>query len=217
MKDRIFTTKDSSNNDWVLKFKRPTQSQINKAELIYRKKFSDAVRNDVLLRDEAIKIVKRRGLYDSEEEKKELDLRVKIASLEDSLSDIKDYSKGKTVCDEISKLRTELMDHSSVVTSIMENTCEAIANSERNQYFVVQCIYDDNTDQRVYKDIDDFKSKVNERASLDAYQETLIANLESRMGKELPSDLTKEFAENVWLSSNTKKDEKKKKKKSKTK
>jgi hypothetical protein len=82
----------------------------------------------------------------------------------------------------------------------MEHTCESIANDERNQFLTSECVFVSGTSQKVYKDVDDFKSRRNEPGAIESYREAVIAALESALGRELPSDLTTEYAENKWLS-----------------
>ena len=207
MKDaREFTVKvDEDEETW--EFRRPNQKTLNKADLIYRAKFSEALRMGLLLNAEAIKVLKERGLWDSAQEDEERVMRDEIASLESKLEDPTLSNKdGKDLCSNIADLRVKLSDHGSIVTSTMENTCESIANDERNQFLTAQCVHHSGG-QKVYKDVDDFKSRRAEPGAIDAYREAIISSLEVVVGRELPSDLTEEYAENKWLSTRDVKNE----------
>lgn len=199
MKDRIFTTKNKAGEDWKLRFKRPTQAILTKADLASKKAFSNNLRDGLLLNKEAEDLLRARGLWDDEKDKKAQDMRAKIASLEEELKSTSDEKKGKPLCEELLKLRQELISHNGIITSVVENTCEAVANNERNYYLAAACVYDEETGEKVYKDIEDFKNRLDELASVDCYRETLVSGLEALMGRDLPSDLSDEYPEVKWL------------------
>lgn len=201
MKDaRQFVVKDGE-EEATWEFRRPSQKVLNKAELIYRAKFSEALRNGLLLSAEATKVLKERGLWDAAQEVEEREMRDEIAKLEGKLEDKTLSNKaGKDLCSKIADLRVKLSEHGSVVSSTMENTCESIANDERNQFLTAECVYYADSSQKVYKDVDDFKSRRDKPGAIDAYREAIISSLEVVVGRELPSDLTEEYAENKWLS-----------------
>lgn len=200
MKDRIFTTKDAGGEELVLVFKRPSQSILTRSELVYREKYSEAFRKGLLLNAEVVKMMKERGLWDSSKEEEADEMRDKINQLEEKLKDPGlDNTDGQKICDELVQLRLELMNHNRMLTSVTDNTVESVANEERNQFLTAECVYNHKTGQKVYKDIEDFKSKLDEQSTIDSYRETVIASLEVVMGRDLSSDLTDEYAENKWL------------------
>lgn len=200
MKDRIFTTKDTDGNDLVLLFKRPNQKVFNKAELVYREKYSEAFRLGLLLNAEVIDTMKKRGLWDDSKELEADAMRAEISALEEKLSDpTLDNDAGMKICNELSTKRLELMMHNRMLTSVTDNTVESSATEERNQFLTAECVYNNKTGAKVYKDVEDFKSRLDEVASIDSYREAVIASLEVTMGRDLSSDLTEEYAENRWL------------------
>jgi hypothetical protein len=183
-----------------LKFKRPTQEVLSKAELVYRQYFSKNLRGGLLLNKEAENILKERGLWDDGSEKELLETHGQIAELEKELeSPSLSNEEGKAICDKIRELRLKLVDLNSLVSSVTENTCENVAMEERNYFVAAECVY--NSDgAKVFKSTDDFKSKLDTSMALDSYRETLVESLERRVGRDLPSDLSAEYAENKWLS-----------------
>ena len=200
--DRIFTTKDNDDNEWILKFKRPTQSAIRHAELVYRSGFSKALKAGILLSSEITSILEERGVWDDDKEEEGRVMRNEIEQMEETLKDnTLSNDQGKAVCERIGELREKLQGHNNAFTSVSDNTCESFANEERNKYLVSECIYDNKTSVKVYKDVEDFNNRMNEISALDAYKETVIAALEVVVGKDLPSDLTSDYAENKWLAS----------------
>jgi len=52
----------------------------------------------------------------------------------------------------------------------------------------------------VYKDLEDFKGRINEISTIDSYREASIASLEALIGQDLPSDLSTQYTENKWLA-----------------
>jgi hypothetical protein len=55
------------------------------------------------------------------------------------------------------------------------------------------------TGNKVFKDVDDFVSRLDEQVALDSYREAVISGLEESLDVELPSDLTSHYPENKWL------------------
>jgi len=201
MKDRVFKTTDKDDNELVLKLTRPSQKVLNKSDLVYRTTFSKALREGVLTSAEVDKILRDRGIWDDEKEAEAAEIRAKIVDFEAKLAD-KSLSneQGTAICDEITKTRVELMRHNSIYTTVADNTCENMGNEARNQFLCVSCVYDNKTGLKVYKDVDDFQNRLDEASALDSYRETMISSLEVAMGRDLPSDLTEEYAERKWLS-----------------
>ena len=200
-KDRVFTTKDRDGNDWVLKFSRPSQKILNKGELVYRTVFSRALRQDVCTQAEIDNLLRERGIWNDKKEDKAEKMRVEIATLEAKLSDISlTNEQGKLVCEEIRRQRLDLLRHNSIYTQISDNTCETMASEARTQLFAAECVCDNKTDLRVFKDVDDFKERLDELSAQDSFREAMISSLEVVVGRELPSDLTTEYAENKWLT-----------------
>jgi hypothetical protein len=52
----------------------------------------------------------------------------------------------------------------------------------------------------VYKDLEDFRSRLDETSTIDSYREATIASLEVLIGQDLPSDLSTQYTENKWLA-----------------
>lgn len=202
MKDvRIFKTKNKAGADLVYKYVRPSQKVQSAGELVYRSKYSEAMRAGILLNAEVQKMLKARGIWDDAQEAQSAELRLEIASLEDKLKDQGlSNDDGQKVVDEIRLLRRKLQEHTGMLNSVSDNTCEAIATEERNQYFTAECIFDNSTGAKVYKSLEDFKSRLDDPSTVDCFRETVIASLEVLIGKDLPSDLQSEYAENRWLT-----------------
>jgi len=201
MKDRIFTSKDVEGNELTLKFVRPNQAVLSKAELVFRSAFSKAFRADIITNAEVEKMLRERNIWSDDERNQATDLRVKIIELENKLEDNNaslSNDQGVALCNEITTLRLKLMSLNSIYQTIADNTCETVAQESRNRFLCSQCIVDNTTGLRVYKDVEDFDKRSDEVLAFDAFRETVIASLEVSAGRQLPSDLTEDYAENKW-------------------
>lgn len=200
-KVREFTTVDEDGNELVYEYRRPSQGILQKADLVSRKKFSESVREGILLNQEVAKILKDRGLWTDEDDEKDIALQKEIRTLEEKLADESiSNDEGVNLVDEIKKLRLELRSHRSTFTSISDATCESLANEEKNMFLAASCVFDKKTGGKVYKSLEDFKQRLSEPAAIDSYREATVASLEDVLRQELPSDLTKERAEEKWLA-----------------
>jgi len=198
---RVFKTVDKDENDLVLEFRRPTQAVIAKGELISRAKFSEAFRAGVVMNAEVAKLLRDRGLWGDEQEKLSLEYRKKIRELEESLKDATiSNEKGKLIVEEIREQRALLDQHESLFRNVADATCETLAQEERNMFYASECIYNKTSGEKVYKNLEDFKARLSERATIDSYLEATIASLEVLIGQELPSDLSTNYEENKWLA-----------------
>lgn len=199
MQDRIFTSKNTEDEEITLKFRRPTQAILSKAELTYRSAFSKAFRADIITSAEVEKMLRERGIWNEDHQNKDGQLRDEILDLEQKLEDHSlSNEQGESVCVEIDDKRMELIRLGSIYQQIADNTCETIANEARNQFLCAECIMDNKTGLRVYKDVNDYLVRRDEALATDAFRETVIATLEILAGRALPSDLTEDFPENKW-------------------
>lgn len=198
---RVFKTQDSEGNELVFEFRRPSQAIISKAELVSRARYSEAFRAGVLVNKEVFKALRERGLWGDKEEEENNRLRDRIGELEEKLRDPGiSNEEGLALVAELKATRLEQQNHTSVVTNVTDATCESIANEERNMFYAASCTYNKNTGQKVYKDLEDFKSRLNELQTVEAYREATIASLEVLTGQDLPSDLSTQYTENKWLA-----------------
>jgi len=201
MKDRIFTSVDKDGNELTLKFVRPTQSVLSKAELVYRSAFSKAFRADIITNAEVEKMLKERNIWNDDERAKANKLRLEIYDLETKLAENNptlSNEQGLALCSQITTLRIDLMQLNSIYQTIVDNTCETIAQEARNRLLTTECIVDNATGLRVYKDVKDWEDRSDERLAFDAFRETVVASLEVQAGRSLPSDITEDYAENKW-------------------
>jgi len=198
---RVFATKDEEGEELLYEFRRPTQAVMSKAELVRRAKFSEAFRAGVVVNAEVFKILRERNLWGDDEEAKSSELRDKITKAEEGLNDEGiTNDDGMELVEKIKLLRSELDEHQSIATQISDATCESVANENVNMFYAASCVYDKNTGAKVYKDLEDFRSRLDNASTIDSYREATIASLEVLIGKDLPSDLSTQYTENKWLA-----------------
>jgi hypothetical protein len=198
---RVFATKDEDGNELLYEFRRPTQAVMSKAELVRRAKFSEAFRAGVVVNAEVFKILRERDLWGDDEEAKSAELRAEIAKTEESFKDEGvTNDSGMQLVAKIKLLRLELDSHQSIATQISDATCESVANEAVNMFYAASCVFDKNTGAKVYKDLEDFRSRLDETSTIDSYREATIASLEVLIGQDLPSDLSTQYTENKWLA-----------------
>lgn len=198
---RVFKTKDNEGNELLYEFRRPTQAQISKAELVARAKFSEAFRAGIVLAAEAKKLLAERGMWGDEQEAEALRMRGEISDLEAKLRDPTiSNEEGRELVDAIRAKRQELDEFQSIIQSISGGTCESVAQEEKNMFYAAECVFNKNTGQKVYKNLEEFKNRLNELSTVEAYAEATIASLEVLIGEDLPSDLSTRYAENMWMA-----------------
>lgn len=206
---RVFNSKDKNGKELALKFVRPNQSTISQGDLKYRENYSKAFRAGVLVNAEVMKMLRERGLWDESKDAEVDTLRAEIAQLEDKLDSDLSLSNedGEKLVLRIKELRLELARLNSVYTTVVDNTCESIGNEARSQSFAANCVVDAKSGVRVFKNLDDYLSRLDEQVALDSYREAVIAGLEEQLNVELPSDLTSHYSENKWLANRKQKKE----------
>lgn len=198
---RVFKTTDEDGGELLYEFRRPTQAVMSKAELVRRARFSEAFRAGVVVNAEVFKLLRERGLWGDDEEAVSADFRKQIAEAESALKDEGlSNDDGLALVAKIRELRAQLDDHQSMATQIADATCESLANEAVNMFYAASCVYNKSTGQKVYKDLEDFRARINERATIDSYREASIASLEVLIGQDLPSDLSTQYTENKWLA-----------------
>jgi len=198
---RVFKTKDEDGSELLYEFRRPSQAVISKGELISRAKFSEAFRAGIVLNAEAKKILAERDMWGEKEEAEALRMRIRINDLEAKLKDPSvSNDEGKALVEQIRDARLELDEYQSIIQSISGGTCESVAQEEKNMFYAAECVFNKNTGQKVYKNLEEFKNRLNELSTVEAYAEATIASLEVLIGEDLPSDLSTRYAENMWMA-----------------
>lgn len=203
MKDREFTTVDKDGKEVSVVFKHPTQSQIMKGDFTYRKYFSEAIREGLMTNAEATKLLKDRQIWSQEMDNKEIALRKEINDIENEFREssiTKDDGLVKRI--KLKGLRNELDELTSVYSSISNNTAESVASEYRMQFYASDCSYFKDGMRKIFKDINDFRSRLDEAISLDCYRHAVVVNYELALGRALPDGLNADYPEDSWFLEN---------------
>jgi len=105
-----------------------------------------------------------------------------------------------SIYDQIKEVRRDMQRASNVRSNVLDNTAESMAAEMRTQFFASECSVYNNTGQRVFSDLKDFLSRLDENIATDSYRQALIINYEKALGIVLPNDLSETLLpEDEWL------------------
>lgn len=200
MEARIFKSEDSSGQEVILRFVRPSQKVVSKGDFIYRENFSKAIRAGFMTNAEANKLLLDRGLWTEKEDEELVETRNKISALEGELVDAS-KKDGMDLFDEIKSLRLKQTTLQSIRSNILDNTAEQAASEMRTQFYASECVLFNGSGKRVFKDFDDFLSRLDEKLAIDSYRQALISNYEYMFGINVPENFESLLPEDKWLKS----------------
>lgn len=202
MEDRIFKSVDKDGKEVDLKFKRPNQMALSKGDFVYRKEFSNAVRAGIMTSAEANKLLKDRGIWDEEKEAQEVSLRKEVGALERKFKGETPPTEdeGLELREKLKKLRVELAELTAIYSSIVDSTAESVASEMRTQFFASECVVYKDSGKRVFKSLDEFRERMDERLVVDSYRQALISNWEQSLGIAITDEATKALPEDEWLA-----------------
>jgi hypothetical protein len=202
-KDKIFTSKKPDGKEVEIKFLKPSQKVISRGDFVYREHFGKSVRAGLMTNAEAEKLLKDRNIWNDERESEAIDIQVRINDLEEkfSLDTAIDTNEGLKIYKELKELRSDLLSLTNIRRAIVDNTAEAMAAEMRTQFYASECVVYNHNGQRVFKNLDDFMSKLGEELALDCYRNALIANYETVFGIDLSKadEVDSREAEDKWL------------------
>lgn len=202
-KDRTFKTKDGSGKDIELRIKALNQVTLSKGDMVFREYFSKAIRAGVMTNAEANKILRERGIWSEPQEEELLNLQIELNTKEDELKDKKSKDDGLALYSAIKVLRDKIDALRSIRKSVSNNTAETMAAEMRTQFFASECSVYNDSGRKVFSNLDDFLSRLDEQLALDCYKEALLLNYERAMGITLPDNLDSKLPEDEWLESFT--------------
>jgi len=161
-KDTIITTfkctvqgSDVAEKEFALR--RPTASQQREADKTYNRTFADAIKSGSLLRIRLEEFMVSQGVWDEEKQIRATDIGREINSIERKI-DAGGFELDKAI--ELAlrarKLRNELRILSAKKSSLDVNTAEGQADNARFNHLVSCCLVYNDTQEPVYKDMDDY-------------------------------------------------------------
>ena len=175
------------------KFKlvKPNFIQGNKADLVYKAAFNEALRMGVPTAVQMKEFVDGQDFFvKSGESLKNID--VDIDKLCKELEKFSSESEATMTILKVKELRARRMVENFKINSIYENTAESYAEGVRNQFYSAELLRD-SSNGKVFKSFDEFK----EKASDNLAQETLI-NVMMFMAR-ISDNFQMEYPENKWM------------------
>jgi hypothetical protein len=130
---------------------RPTQQQTMDAELVYKTKYSEALRYGALTTAEAIRIIEARDLWTDDDKKQVSDLLLEVHNLGNELKKQNSVTKGLELVNEIESKRLDILRVNMKRNAILDNTSESYADEQRLQFYIVECTFRDDGTQ-LFKD-----------------------------------------------------------------
>lgn len=182
------------NKDVVLSIKPATLLDQREAQKIYNQTFSDAVKSGSIVRAKLDDLLKDQGLWDDKKEIQFKTLQKQILDAEKKLA-VGGISlkEAKSLAIHIRSLREEIRDLISVRTNLDSHTAEGQADNARFNYFVSACVVYKDTNNKYFKNYEDYLNRSTEDISILAAQ-TLAAVMYG-----LDGDFEKKLPENKFL------------------
>ena len=133
----------------------PTRSDLSKADMQRAKKWNECMmEGGILTKKQLEDLLKDRGIWTEEEEKKQKKIVEEIGEMEKDLyltSETRTIEQGKQLAVAIRKKRNELRELLAEKVAMEANTAESLADNVRFDYLVSVCLYDETNTQKIYK------------------------------------------------------------------
>lgn len=191
-KERLFKTVDENDKEITLKVVRPNNKEISDADLKYKTKFAQALRDGVMTRAQAEKLIRDHNILSDDIIESRDQIAAKMSRLRADLGFIKDRDKGLEIVKQINELREELENINSLTLDIMNQTAEAYAEDFRLQWLTSVLIVDENN-EKYFEDYEDFVDSIESSATLDCIKALIL------FVNNLKDNFELEFDENKWL------------------
>jgi len=179
--------------------KKPTNDVISAADMYRAKVWNNCITDGVITKKELSVLMEERGIWSKDKTKQEDQLSQEIQELERSLYRGKrgqrkpKVSEGKNIAFQMRDLRIKLRDLIGERLGLEENTAESLADNARFDYFVSQCTFYKDTNERVYNSLEEYNSKSSDNIAFTA------ASLLGEMLYNLDDSFESNLPENKWL------------------
>ena len=120
---------------------RPTQLHTMDAELVYKTKYSEALRYGALTTAEAVRIIEERDLWTDDDKQKVSDLLLEVHEMGKLLTKETSVTKGLEMVTEIQDKRIDILRVNMKRNAILDNTSESYADEQRLQFYIVECTF----------------------------------------------------------------------------
>jgi hypothetical protein len=144
---------------------KPTPRQRSDAQLVYAKAYREAVSKGAMLRTEAEKVLKDRGLWD---EAKEADFKRLTDDIREKELALRKggirKGEGRDIALALRKLRRERAELDSARTAIDSTTAEGIADNQQFNYLVSACTVHADSGKPYFPSFDDYMGREDDPA-----------------------------------------------------
>jgi len=173
---------------------RPTQQHIMDAELVYKTKYSEALRYGALTTAEAVKIIETRDLWTEDDKKQVSDLLLEVHALGQKLKKETSVTKGLDLVNEIESKRIDILRVNMKRNAILDNTSESYADEQRLQFYIVECTFKDDGTQL-------FKNKIELISASDEYHTVLATKFIIYLISNAGEDFREGWPDYEWRKS----------------
>lgn len=143
-----------------LAVQRPNQELLQKAKLIWNKRFTDELRGGTLLREEIDKVMKERNLFTKDQLDELIRLQKEVAEKEKKLADggIKE-SEGRKLAIELIDDRAAVRSLLSVRDSLDAYTAQSQADNDQFNFLVSECTVYNDSGNKYFSNVEDYTSR----------------------------------------------------------
>jgi hypothetical protein len=171
--------------------KKPNSSLMSQAQRIGAKAWTDCVRDGIMTKKELEKFMKEQGIWNDSKDVTQKEIVDSISALEKQLylggkGGKLRASEGKDIAIQMRVKRNELRELISERMSLEQNTAESISDNSRFDFLVASCTYDE-SGNKVYKDLDDYKDRSDSEIAYAAA--TALASLLYSVDKDFEAKL----------------------------
>ena len=174
----------------VIYVKRPDRKVTRKAQMVFNRAFRDLLENGAILRSEIDSYMKKRGLWDEEKQKQ---IEILNEKIEDGLLKLKrggiKLSEARQIALDIRVWRIERTLILFQRNQLDGFTVEAQAEQEKFDFIVSECTVDE-SEQRIFKDMDDYNERSSEEYAIRAASAlgNMLYDLEENWETKLPEN-----------------------------
>lgn len=164
----VIDTVDVNGNPIKLAIKSPSAKVVRKAHAEYAAHFTKLVTGEqpVILRQALEDIMRKQGLWSDEKQKELEGLQEKLNKNQLKLTKggIK-LSEGRDIAIEMIRIRAKINRLNSRRNEMDALTAEGQADNHQFNYLISECVLDNETGKKYFKDLDDYLERANEKAA----------------------------------------------------
>ena len=174
IKEKQIDVKTDEGETIKIVVKRPNSRQLEKAQLIGSKMWTQAVKDGIFTKVALEKFMKDQGIWTSEKALKQTQILRQIGYLETQIATGKNengttmkLSEGKERSIDLRRLRIDLRELIAERISLESNTAEGLSDNAKFNFLVSQCTYHE-SGEKVYANMEEYNDKADDEISFNA-------------------------------------------------